>query len=337
MIYYIVIAEQKGIRMKELYIANMKTGTEFIDFFMVKSIELKIGSNKKQYLDLVLGDNTGEINGKKWDVSDEEARNLEAIEKGDLVKIKANVTEWVGNKQLRVMKLRKATEEDELTLMDYVKAAPENSEEMWRFIHDKANGIKDADLRAISLRLLKDNKEKLMYWPAASKNHHAEYGGLLYHTKRMLMNGELMCQVYKNLNPDWIKAGVIVHDIEKINEIESDELGVSPGYSFEGQMLGHIIQGVKTIEKIGEELGMSHEKRVMLEHMIVSHHYEPEFGSPKRPMFPEAEILHYLDIIDARMFDMEDALVGVEPGGFSEKVWVLDNRRLYKPAGSEEE
>ena len=81
---------------------------------------------------------------------------------------------------------------------------------------------------------------------------------------------------------------------------------------------------------------MDNEKKVMLQHMVVSHHYEPEFGSPKKPMFPEAEILHYLDIIDARMFDMEDVLACVDPGTFSEKVWVLDNRRLYKPSDKEE-
>lgn len=323
--------------MKQIYIADLRTGEEVIDFFMVKTIEIKIGSNKKQYLDLTLGDKTGEINGKKWDVSDEEIKNLQNIDKGDLIKIKATVNEWIGSKQLRILKIRKATPEDELAVMDFVKAAPENSEDMWQYIHDKANGISDSQLRELSLRLLKENREKLLYWPAASKNHHAEYGGLLYHTKRMLMNGEYMCRVYTNLNADLVKAGIIVHDIEKLNEIDSDELGVSPGYSFEGQLLGHIIQGVKSIEKVADEIGMDYEKKIMLEHMIISHHYEPEFGSPKRPMFPEAEILHYLDIIDARMFDMEDVLSCVDPGSFSDKVWVLDNRRLYRPLKKEEE
>lgn len=319
--------------MKEVYIAHLKTDQEFIDFFMVKSIELKIGSNKKQYLDILLGDKTGDINAKKWDVSDEEAENIRSISPGDVVKVKASVNEWNGTKQLRVTRIRKAVKEDQIEIKEFIKAAPEDSESMWTYIHDVAKGIGDSDLRTICLRLMKENKEKLMYYPAAQKNHHAEYGGLLYHMKRMLMNGERMCQVYRNLNPDWVKAGVIVHDIEKINEIQSDEMGVSPGYSFEGNMLGHIVQGIKLIEKMAEEIGMSHEKTVMLEHMILSHHYEPEYGSPKRPMFPEAEILHYLDMIDARMFDMEDALVGVEPGEFSERIWILDNRRLYKPSG----
>jgi len=128
-----------------------------------------------------------------------------------------------------------------------------------------------------------------------------------------------------------VLCGVVIHDIEKLNEIESDEYGVSPGYSFEGQMLGHIIQGVKTIDRLTLEMGFPREKAIMLEHMILSHHYEPDFGSPKKPLFPEAEILHYLDIVDARMFDFEEALEKTEPGSFSDRIFTLDNRKIYKP------
>jgi len=174
-----------------------------------------------------------------------------------------------------------------------------------------------------------------MYYPAASKNHHAEFGGLLYHMKRMLMTGICVCGIYTNLNRDLIITGVIIHDMEKINEIESNEFGISPGYYFEGKMLGHIVQGIKTIDRLTLEMNFPREKAIMLEHMILSHHYEPEFGSPKKPLFPEAEMLHYLDIIDARMFDMEDALTAVLPGEFSERVFTLENRQLYKPVDAD--
>ena len=149
--------------------------------------------------------------------------------------------------------------------------------------------------------------------------------------KRMIAMGERYCEVYTKLNRDLIVTGVIIHDIEKLNEIDADETGIASGYSFEGQLLGHLVQGVKTIDRLAEELCIGREKAVMLEHMILTHHYEPEYGSPKKPLFPEAEILHYLDIVDARMYDMEEALFGTRPGEFSEKVWTLDNRRLYKP------
>ena len=317
--------------MKEVYIANIRTAQEVTDFFMVKSIAVKIGANKKQYLDLMLGDKTGEISGKKWDVSDEELPSLSKIKEGDIIKIRAAVTEWNGLKQFRVMRIRQRATNDPVDISDFIKAAPEKPEEMYAYILEKAENFQDEDLKKLCVKMLTENKEKLMYYPAAQKNHHAEMAGLLYHIKRMQMNGERMCQVYTMLNQDLVLAGVILHDMEKLNEIESNELGISSGYSFEGQMLGHLIQGVKTLDRLTTELNFPKEKAIMLEHMILSHHYEPEFGSPKKPLFPEAEILHYLDIIDARMYDMQDALDKTDPGEFSERVWTLDNRRLYKP------
>jgi len=316
---------------KEFYIGQLRTDDEIQDFFMVKAIAIKIGSNKKQYLDLVLCDNTGEMTGKKWDVADTELPSLNEIGEGDVVKLKGNVTEWNGMRQLRVLKLRKSVPEDSVELMDYIKAAPERADDMYRFIMDKAEGMEDEELKKLCVRLLTDHREKLMYYPAAAKNHHAELSGLLYHMKRMLMMAERVCEVYLNLNRDLVAAGVIIHDLEKLNEIEADTLGMASGYSFEGQLLGHLIQGIKSIDRLAEELGIGKEKTIMLEHMILSHHYEPEFGSPKKPLFPEAEILHYLDMIDARMYDMQEALDSTSPGEFSDRIWTLDNRKLYKP------
>ncbi|HML36822.1 MAG TPA: HD domain-containing protein [Bacillota bacterium] len=317
--------------MKEFYIGQLRTDDEIQDFFMVKAIAIKIGSNKKQYLDLVLSDKSGELTAKKWDVADTELPSLNEIGEGDVVKLKANVTEWNGMRQLRVLKLRKSVPEDSIELADYIKAAPEKAEDMYRYILDRAEEMKDEELRKLCVRVLTDHKEKLMYYPAASKNHHAELAGLLYHMKRMLLTAERICEVYLNLNRDLVAAGVIIHDIEKINEIDADTLGMASGYSFEGQLLGHLVQGIKSIDRLAEELKIGREKTIMLEHMILSHHYEPEFGSPKKPLFPEAEILHYLDMIDARMYDMQEALDATSPGEFSDRVWTLDNRKLYKP------
>lgn len=317
--------------MKEFYIGQLRTDDEIQDFFMVKAITIKIGSNKKQYLDLVLCDKTGELTAKKWDVADAELPTLNEIGEGDIIKLKGNVTEWNGMRQLRVQRLRKSVQEDNVELMDYIKAAPEKGEDMYRFIVDKVGEMQDEELRKLCLRVLSDHQEKLMYYPAAAKNHHAELAGLLYHMKRMLMTAERVCEVYGNLNRDLVTAGVIIHDIEKLNEIEADTLGMASGYSFEGQLLGHLVQGIKSIDRLAEELGVGREKAIMLQHMILSHHYEPEFGSPKKPLFPEAEILHYLDMIDARMYDMQEALDATFPGEFSDRVWTLDNRKLYKP------
>ena len=323
--------------MKSIYIKDLKKDQELTEFFMAKTLMIKVGSNGKQYLDITLGDKTGEISAKKWDVSDSEYPTLKAIPDKSIVKIKGLVTEWAGQLQLRIQRIRQADEADGQQMKDFVKDAPEEPQAMYDYIYQIAQSMKDRDLRELCLKLLTVNKDRLMYYPAAQKNHHAELGGLLYHMKRMLMTGECVCRIYTNLNRDLVCAGVIVHDIEKLNEIMAGPDGIATGYSFEGQLLGHIIQGVKTIDRLTLELGFPREKAIMLEHMILAHHYEPEFGSPKKPLFPEAEVLHYLDILDARMFDMEDALVSTEPGTFSERIWALDNRRIYKTADAEDE
>ena len=321
--------------MKEIFIKNLRKDMEITDFFMVKSSAIKTGANGKQYLDITLGDKTGEVSAKKWDVSEAEQESLVQIKEKEIVKVKGLVTEWAGQLQLRIQKIRKAVPEDGQAMADFVKAAPEDPQDMYEYILKTAEGIEDDDLRRLCVKVLTENREKLLYYPAASKNHHAQLGGLLYHTKRMLMTGERVCQVYTNLNRDLVLCGVIMHDMEKLNEIEAAEDGI--GYSFEGQMLGHIIQGVKAVDRMTLELDFPREKAIMVEHMILAHHYEPEFGSPKKPLFPEAEVLHYLDILDARMFDMQSALEATEPGGFSDKIWTLDNRKIYKPTYAKEE
>ena len=275
--------------MKEVFVKDLRKDQEITDFFMAKTLAIKVGANGKQYLDILLADKTGEISGKKWDVSDAEYPVLKAIGEKSIVKIKAVVTEWAGQLQLRVQRIRAAALDDGQRMEDFVKAAPEAPEDMFGYIYETAGSMKDQDLKKLCIKLLTDNREKLMYYPAAQKNHHAELAGLLYHMKRMLMTGERICEVYTNLNRDLLCAGVIIHDIEKLNEIMADPDGIATGYSFEGQLLGHIIQGVKTIDRLTLELGFPREKAIMLEHMILSHHYEPEFGSPKKPLFPEAE------------------------------------------------
>lgn len=316
--------------MKKHYIAELKTGEEFADYFLVRSSDIRVGGNGKQYLDLTLADSSGEISAKKWDIDEGELPRLQALKEGLTVAVKADVKEWKGAKQLRVMKIRETNVGDMFELRDLVKAAPEPSEEMYDYIISRINAFEDQELKELCLGLYQENKERLMYYPAAASNHHAEYGGLLYHVKRMMMMGERACEVYTNLSKDLLLAGVAIHDIEKLNEIISDKNGISPGYSLEGNMLGHIVQGVTLIHERCEKLGIGEEKTILLEHMVLSHHYEPEFGSPKKPLFPEAEMLHYLDMVDAKMFDMEESLNGVEPGEFGPKVWTLDNRRIYK-------
>ena len=215
-------------------------------------------------------------------------------------------------------------------LLGVSDASALSPEDMYDFIVGRIKAFEDEELKNLCLSFYEEEKGRLMYWPAAMSNHHAEYAGLLWHVKRMMMMGEHACEVYPFLNKDLLLAGVALHDIQKLDELDSDENGVVSEYTLEGKMLGHLVMGVEIIGERCMELGIDEEKCLLMQHMALSHHYEPEFGSPKKPLFPEAEILHYLDMTDAKMFDMEDALSNVEPGGFSDRVFTLDNRKLYK-------
>ena len=187
---------------------------------------------------------------------------------------------------------------------DFVQSAPHNSQWMYNEVLKYLEKIDNTDINIIAETILEAKKEKLMYYPAAKSNHHAIRGGLLYHTLTMLKLGEKLLEVYPQLNKDLLFGGIILHDIAKVEEMDANELGIVSDYNLEGKLLGHIIQGIKEINKVGEEVGAQPEIILLLEHMVLSHHYEPEFGSPKKPLIPEAELLHFLDLIDARMYDM---------------------------------
>lgn len=308
-------------------IAEFKAGEKAEGYFLIKSFEIKKTAAGKQYIDLNIVDKTGEINAKIWDYSKETET---VVLENSIVKIRGEILEWSGSKQLKINKIRGKLPQEVIEISELIPSAPVETSEMMNTVREYAKKINDIQIKLLVENILDKYNNKLIYYPAAKKNHHSYLGGLLYHTMRMLQSGDKLGQVYTILNMDYVYAGVILHDICKILEMDSDKYGVVSDYTMEGKLLGHIIQGIKEIELEGEKIGLDREKSVVLQHMVLSHHYEPEFGSPKKPMTAEAELLHFLDIIDARMFDFEHALEGTEPGGFTDKIWLLDNRNLYK-------
>jgi len=308
-------------------IKQLQTGDLIQSFFLVKVADSKTGSNNKNYLDLTLVDQTGEINAKIWGCSDEDEQQYVP---NILVKVRGVINEWQNRLQLKIDKIRVATAEDDLDIGDFVPVAPYSPEFMYAEIESYIDKIKNQDMRKIVKSIITVNKEKLLLYPAAKQNHHAVRSGLMYHIMTMLKMGEKASEIYLGLNKDLLFSGIILHDIAKTAEMNANELGIVSEYTIEGELLGHIIQGIKMIDQTASMLGADPEVSLLLQHMILSHHYEPDFGSPKRPMIPEAEILHYLDLIDARMYDMQRVLGNVEDGKLSEKVWLLHNRKLYK-------
>ncbi len=314
------------MRFDGIPIKDLKQDENINGIYILRRKELKEASNKKFYLDLTFSDNTGEINGKLWDVTEDIFLSMPL---NMLYYVNARVDCWKENMQLNIQKIRLADPDDQKKIDKFVPSAPISPEIMLKEVYSYSNRIQHDEIRRLVTKMLKDKEDRLIYYPAARSLHHSIRGGLLYHLYRMLHLSEKIKQVYENVNPDLLYAGILLHDLAKIGELESNILGFSE-YSKEGQLLGHLIMGINEIENTGKSLGISKEVILVLQHMVASHHNEPEYGSPKRPMILEAELLHYIDLIDARVYDYENALKNVEKGAFSEPVWSLDRRRLYK-------
>lgn len=310
-------------------INEINAGEKIEGFFLLKSIDLKTSSNNKKYLDLNLCDKTGEMNAKLWEYEEGDETKFSS---SSLVKVRGSVSLWNNTLQLKIEKIRESNNQDNVNLEDFVPVAPLQADFMYDEILKYANNMTNISIKNIVIAILQEKQSKLMHYPAAKKNHHAIKSGLLFHVLTMLHAGEKLCEIYSFLNRDLLYAGIMLHDIAKLEEMEANELGIVSEYTVEGQLLGHITQGIKKIELVAEAVGADKESTMLLQHMILSHHYEPEYGSPVKPMFPEAELLHHLDIIDARMYDMKRVTGEVEAGSFSEKVYSLDNRKIYKPS-----
>ena len=313
--------------MESKTIKEFEVGSKIEGFFIIKTLDIKLSSNGNRYMDFSLGDRTGDITGKLWECTEED---MERFKGGMLIKVRAVVSEWQGNLQLKIDRIRATMPDDNVNPSEFVPVAPYDPELMFNIILHFIEVIRNKDIKNITSMIINDNKKSLSFYPAAKSNHHSIRSGLLYHITTMLKLAEKIIEVYPYLNSDLLYAGVILHDIAKLYEMDATELGIVTDYTVEGQLLGHIIQGINMVEKASEKVGADKEVTMLLEHMILSHHYEAEFGSPKKPMFPEGEILHHLDMMDARMFDMRKALEGTEEGLFTDRIRSMDGRKVYK-------
>ena len=240
------------------------------------------------------------------------------------------VQEYNGRKQLRIERMRAALPQDEVDMAQLVACAPEKPEVMRKDIEDTIDTFQSEALKKIVREMLRLTGDKLEWFPAAQRLHHAERSGLLHHTTSMLNLARHVVAAYPFLNAELLYAGVILHDLCKTTEMISDETGSVSDYSADGLLIGHLVRGVARIEEAAKNVGVSGEIVLLLEHMVLSHHSIPEYGSPKAPMFPEAEVLARIDDLDAKMNEMQGILARVPEGAFSEKVWSLD-RRIYHP------
>ena len=257
----------------------------------------------------------------------------EELSVGDIYEVKTSVRVYHEREQIVLESFKNLFEiYDSNRLIEilpkFYQAAPFNSKEAIGKIEDTLNRIKNDKIKTIAQYLYYNNKDKFIIYPAATKFHHAYVSGLLYHTYRMLINAEGICKIYSYLDTDLVYSGIILHDIAKIYEFSG---AIKTQYTTEGLLLGHIVLGVLMIERAANINQIYDEEVMLLEHIVLSHHGIPEFGSPKRPMLPEAVLVNMIDDMDSKLTVVGESLDSYNEGEFSQGISVLNKTRLYKP------
>lgn len=304
---------------------DYRVGDQIEAFLLIKSVTKGITQAGSPYLTLILQDQSSDIEAKLWDCTKEDEENYQASE---IVKVSGEMMNYRGRHQLKLQKIRLATPQDGVNVHDFLETAPLSQQEMMDIITQFVFEMRNPNIQRITRYLLRKHHEAFLDYPAATKNHHEFVSGLAYHVVSMLRLAKAIAQLYPSLNTDLLYAGVILHDLGKVKELSGS---ISPAYTTEGILLGHISIMLSEISEAAKELGIDGEEVLILKHLILSHHGKAEWGSPKPPLIKEAEILHYIDNIDAKMNMIDRALERVEPGEFSERIFPLENRSFYKP------
>jgi 3'-5' exoribonuclease len=283
--------------MKSPYLSELKPNQVFTTTFLVHVKDVRQKKSGEPYLSLLLGDRTGEVDAKMWDNVIEV---VDTFERDDFVKVKGVLQVFQNRLQMSVHKMARVLDAD-VDFADFFPASSRDPMEMFAELRGIAAGIGNAHLRALLEAFLNDESLARRYRtaPAAKQVHHAYLGGLIEHVLSVCRLCHLIAPHYPNLDLDLLLTGAILHDVGKVAELTYDR---SFGYSSEGQLLGHIVIGLRFVqEKLRELPDFPPKLRVLVEHLIVSHHGELEFGSPKVPLFPEALLLHHLDNLDSKM------------------------------------
>lgn len=283
-------------------------GERFIGFFLVKEIQQKVAANGSEYFDLVLGDRSGIIHAKLWDITDEQ-KSTYAVKK--IVKVDGVVNSFRNQKQLQIQRIRLSTPEDEIDVQVLVQKADIPREQLWQELRMMIEDIESPTLQKLVKTILfsKETREALTTLPAGKKMHHSYYAGLLEHIVTLMHSATQLFPIYPHLNKDLVLATCLLHDIGKTMELQDP---LFPEYTLEGELVGHIVLGIELINDAAFQAGIPSrdEELLALKHCILSHHGEVElgYGSAVSGKLPEAIFFHYLDQIDAKLNAMKQSL-----------------------------
>ncbi len=288
---------------KKIFIENLKAGTQIESIFLVAEKELR---QKKggigEYLYMILKDKTGSVTTFMWDNFE---KIHKSIEPGVLVKVKGNVQVYQSKLQLVLQNIEIYTEEAEIG--DFLPSTKENVELLYKKVLDTIESLKSRKLKNLLNNIFQNPEYKplILKAPAAKTYHHACIGGLLEHIVSLIGLCEIVLKHY-NLDRDLLISGILLHDIGKIWEFNTSGFF---DYTKQGKILGHIVMGVQLLEREANKIeDFPKELKEILAHLIISHHGELEFGSPKRPKTKEALLLHFLDLIDSQLKGFDEVI-----------------------------
>jgi 3'-5' exoribonuclease len=282
---------------RKIFVKEIKDRDQIKEVFLVKEKITAMAKNGKPYLTVRLMDKTGEIDAKVWDGIDQLAP---LFEKNDFLEIAAKASVYLGKMQLVVSELRKIPEE-EVVLADFLPETDRDITEMEADLHALLATVGNNWLRRLLDDIFSDPQIAPLYRmaPAAKGMHHVYLGGLLEHSLAVARLVDAIVPLYQDINRDLLIAGALLHDIGKVREMK---FARSFDYSDEGKLIGHITIGVEMIhEKITALAGFPPDLAMHLKHLILSHHGQYEYGSPKRPKTVEATVLNYLDDLDSKI------------------------------------
>jgi 3'-5' exoribonuclease len=309
------------------YLMEYQEGERVITFCLVKNKETGVASNQSEYLNLELGDRSGTMMAKLWDVS---AEVKDGIQVKDVVKIDAVVQVYRGKKQLVIQRIRPAQASDEVDMESLIPVSPVPLDELWMKLEQTVEAMQSKPLQAVLREALADPEiaERLRHYPAGVRMHHNYYHGLLEHIVSLLRAAENLLPLYPQVDREVLYATCILHDIGKLYELSDP---IAPDYTTPGQLIGHLVMGVEIVSGICRKLGipLGDPEVLHLKHCILSHHGDVEngWGSAVSGKTPTAVFFHYLDQIDSKMNALQQALDDAEEeewvyaGALRRKVW----------------
>jgi 3'-5' exoribonuclease len=305
-------------------IKDLKDGMTASGVYLVKDFNKGVASNGTNFMNITLQDKSGTIEGKIWEVTPEQ---FEVFESGKPIRIEGRVGTFRDKLQIRIEDIYRV-DENEIDVTNLISDSPIPVAELEATLDKYIASIKQPELHAIVSTLIADNRAKFVTHPAAVRNHHEFYHGLLFHSLSMANLVDPIANNYPTVDRDLLMAGCLVHDIGKLVELSGP---VACYYTTEGNLLGHLVIGANMVAETVKKLNITGEYPLLLEHMILSHHGKQEFGAAVVPQTQEALLLSMIDDLDAKMMSLDKVLNDTKKGEQTDRIFALDNRSFYKP------